>query len=179
MLFKKQYLGEENIREDIATLLVSAFPEDERPPVHYFFKSLERKQNQLYAYFDNDEFIGFVYLSLYQDVCYLFFLAVKEDKRHQGYGGNIIEDIKKTYPDYVILLCYEEVDHKYPNYEERVTREKFYHSHGFKDNKIKTNEYGVIFQTVYIGHHLVDFPTYVEIFVQCFGEQARKHIKQA
>ena len=177
MLIRKQYFGEEDIEKEIGTLLVEAFPEEERPSVHYFFKSLERKGNNLFAYYLNNTFIGFAYVSLYQDVCYLFFLAVKEDKRHQGYGGEILEDIKKTYKDYVILLCFEEIDPKYPNYQERIIRKDFYYSHGFKDNKMKTNEYGVIYETAYIGNHTVDFPTYVEIFVLGFGEYSRKYIK--
>ena len=160
-------------------MLESAFPIDERPPTKYFFKSLERKENKLFAYYFNNTFIGFTFLCFYQDVCYIFFLAVEEHYRHQGFGGQIIEDIKKSYPDHVLLLCFEELDSKYPNYEERVKRKNFYYSHGFKDNKMKTNEFGVIFETAFIGKHQVDFPTYIEIFVIGFGEYARTHIKQA
>ena len=179
MLEKKLYTNQKDIKEDVATLLVNAFPEDERPPVPYFFQSLERKGNNIYTYYLNDEFIGFTYVTLYEDVCYLFFLAVSENKRHQGFGGQILEDIKKTYSDYVILLCFEEIDQKYPNYEQRIKRKEFYYSHGFKDNKLKTNEFGVIFDTAFIGQHLVNFATYVEIFVLGFGEFARQYIKQA
>ena len=76
------------------------------------------------------------------------------------------------------LLCYEEVDPKYDNYEERVIREKFYHSHGFKANGLKTNEYGVVYETAYIGEHKVDFKSYQEIFVLGFGERNRPYIKE-
>ena len=44
---------------------------------------------------------------------------------------------------------------------------------------MKTNEFGVIFETAFIGKHQIDFSTYVEIFVIGFGEFARKHIKPA
>ena len=179
MLEKRQYLGELDIKKSVSSLLESAFPIEERPPTKYFFKSLERKENKLFAYYLDNTFIGFTFLCFYQDVCYIFFLAVHEDYRHQGFGGQIIEDIKSTYPEYVILLCFEEIDPKYSNYEERVTRKNFYYSHGFKDNKMKTNEFGVIFETAFIGKHQVDFPTYVEIFVIGFGEFARKHIQPA
>ena len=179
MLEKREYLGEKSIKKEVSSLLECAFPIDERPPTKYFFKSLERKENKLFAYYLDNTFIGFTFLCFYQDVCYIFFLAVSESYRHQGYGGEIIEDIKKSYPDYVILLCFEELDPKYPNYEERAKRKNFYYSHGFKDNKMKTNEFGVIFETAFIGKHRVDFSTYVEIFVIGFGEFARKHIKPA
>ena len=179
MLEKREYLGELDIRNDVSSLLESAFPIEERPPTEYFFKSLERKENKLFAYYLNNTFIGFTYLCFYQDVCYIFFLAVSENYRHQGYGGQIIEDIKASYPEHVILLCFEEIDPKYDNYVERLQRKNFYYSHGFQDNKLKTNEFGVIFETAFIGKHLIDFATYVEIFVIGFGEFARKHIKPA
>ena len=168
MLRKEEYLGDLKMKKEVSLLLESAFPEDERPPTKYFFKSLERKENKLFAYYLDKAFIGFAFLSFYQDVCYIFFLAVVEDKRHQGFGGEIIEDIKKEYPDLVLLLCYEEVDPKYSNYEERVIRKDFYYSHGFISNKLKTNEYGVIYETAYIGSHQVDFSSYQEILVLGF-----------
>ena len=179
MLNKILYLDQIDIKREVSSLLESAFPEDERPPTKYFFKSLKKKENKLYAYYLDNTFIGFAFLSFYQDVCYIFFLAVVEEYRHQGFGGQIIEDIKKEYLDLVLLLCYEEVDPKYPNYEERVIRQKFYFSHCFKPNKLKTNEYGVIYETAYIGSHQVDFTSYQEIFVLGFGERNRPYIKEA
>lgn len=179
MLNKIEYLDQLDIKKEVSSLLESAFPEDERPPTKYFFKSLEKKENKLFAYYFNNTFIGFSFLSFYQDVCYIFFLAVSETYRHQGFGGQIIEDIKKEYSDLVLLLCFEEVDPKYPNYIERVNRRNFYYSHGFKPNKLKTNEYGVIYETAYIGSHQVDFSSYQEIFVLGFGERNRPYIKEA
>lgn len=176
MLEKRLFQGEKALQKLVIPLYESAFPINERPPVKYFFASLKKKENNLYLYFDKEEFIGFAYLTFYQDVCYLFFLAVSLSKRHQGYGGQILEDIKKVYKDYVIMLCYEEVDPKYPNYLERKNREHFYLSHGFKDNKMKTNEFGVIYQTVFIGNHQIDFLTYREIFRLGFGQKALKYL---
>lgn len=179
MLEKRLYLDQLDIKKDVSNLLESAFPIEERPSTDYFFKSLEKKENQLFAYYLNNTFIGFAFLSFYKDVCYIFFLAVEENKRHQGYGGQILEDIKKEYSKLVLLLCFEEVDPKYPNYLERVDRRNFYYSHGFKPNKLKTNEYGVIYETAYIGSHQVDFSSYQEIFVLGFGEHNRPYIKEA
>ena len=39
MLEKVLFNEESNIREDVANLLVTAFPSDERPPVDIFFNS--------------------------------------------------------------------------------------------------------------------------------------------
>lgn len=178
MLNKRVFNGEKDDKKLITPLYKEAFPISERPPVSLFYRHLKKKENHLLLYFLDEVFIGFAYLTFYQDVCYLFFLAVEKNKRHQGYGGLILEDIKKTYHDYVILLCYEEVNPASSNYLERVQREQFYSKHGFKDNKMKTDEFGVIFQSAYIGQHQVDFITYREVFKLGFGKVASKFIKE-
>lgn len=179
MLRKIAFSNQKDIKEEVIKLYESAFPIEERPPTKRFFSILKKKYNQLFVYYDDDEFIGFTFLTFYQDVCYLFFLAVKEEKRHHGYGGQILEIIKSEYRDFVILICYEEVNPQYPNYEERVAREKFYLSHGFKNNKMKTDEFGVVYQSAYIGCHTVSFETYVTVFEIGFGKFARRFLKEA
>ena len=172
------YHQQENVRKDVAFLFLEAFPEDERPPVSRFFANLKRKENKLLAYYQEGVFIGFSYLTFYEDVCFIFFLAISKEYRHQGYGGWILEYLKQEYQDYVLLLGYEEVDPRYPNYQERINRERFYFAHGFKNNHLKTDEYGVIFQTAFIGHHQIDFKTYLEIFKLGFGQGCEKFIKE-
>ena len=179
MLKQIVYREQENIKRDVSDLFLVAFPEDERPPLETFLKSLKQKEITLLTFYDNEKFIGFAYLAIHKDICCLYFFAVNKEYRHLGYGGQIIEILKKEYKDYVLMLCYEEVDPKYENYEERVSRKAFYYKHGFIDNKIKTNEYGVIYETAYIGSHQVDFASYQEIFVLGFGERNRPYIKEA
>ena len=181
MLNKIIYSNQENIKKDVGDLLVEAFPEDERPPVDIFFKNLEinKEHTRLIAYYDNNTFIGFTSLVFYQDICYLFFLAVSPTLRHQGYGSQILEMIKKDYQDYIILLAFEEVNPKYANYEERKNRRAFYFNHGFKDNGFKSNEWGVIFETAYIGKRKVSFNEYKEIFKIGFNVNPDKYLKEA
>ena len=179
MLRKELYSDTEKARKEVSALFLEAFPEDERPPLEVFLNSLKKKEITMLLFYDNETFIGFAYLAMHEDICFIYFLAVSSSSRHQGYGGQILEIIKKDFKDYVIMLCYEEVDTKYQNYEERVLRKNFYRSHGFIDNKIKTNEYGVIYETAYIGSHLVSFVSYQEIFVLGFGERNRPYIKEA
>ena len=168
------------IKKDITPLFKKAFPKDERPPVYYFYKNIKRyNENKLFAYYDEEEFIGFTYLTFYKDIVYLFFLAVSENKRNQGYGSKILSLIKEEYKDKVILLCYEEIDEKYPDYENRKKRESFYLKNGFVSNNLKTNEFGVIFQTAYIGTHQVSFSDYQQIFRLGFSDFALKYLKKA
>ena len=171
------YLDNKNIRSDIEPLFVSAFPENERPSADYYFASFDGDNKKLFGFYDNDIFVGFASVVLYEDICYIFFLAVDENKRQKGYGSKILDSIKKMYEKYVILLCYEEVDKKYKDYEKRRKREAFYLKNGFINNNLKTNEFGVVFQTVYYGSHQVSFEQYQQIFATGFGEWCIKHLK--
>jgi len=181
MLSKIIYSNQENIKKDVANLLVTAFPKDERPPVDIFFHnlSINKENTRLLAFYIEDNFIGFTSLVLYKDICYIFFLAVFPTYRKKGYGGEILEMIKKDYQEYIILLCYEEVSPKYTNFEQRKTREAFYKKHGFKDNGFKTEEWGVTFQTAYIGKRPVAFVEYLEIFKIGFNVNPSKYLKIA
>lgn len=179
MLSLFDYQDHKKIIDDISILYLEAFPEEERPPLDIFIKSLDNKDITLLAFYENKKFIGFTYLAFYKDICCLYFFAVNKKYRHQGYGGQILEILKEKYAQYVLMLCYEEVDSKYPNYEERVNRKNFYYHHGFKDNQIKTNEYGVIYETAYIGSHQVSFANYLTIFKMVFGPGHEKYVKDA
>lgn len=174
MLEKIKYVSQINIRNDVSKLLTSAFPANERPPVAIFFDNFKNENNVLLAFYQDDIFIGFTALTFYKDICYIFFLAVSPNCQNQGYGTEIIEILKKDYRDNVLLLAYEEVNQKYPDYLNRKRREDFYIKRGFKNNELKTNEWGVVFQTAYIGKRKVSFLEYLEIFKMGFGVQAEK-----
>ena len=84
------YKENHQIKIDVKPLYLSAFPKNERPPAHYFFKKAEKENNDIFAYYENDEFIGFSQLTTYKDICYIFFLAVSENHRNEGYGSKIL-----------------------------------------------------------------------------------------
>ena len=175
----KDFRDYPQIKKDIRPLFLSAFPEDERPPANIYFKNFKKDINQLFGFYVGDTFIGFASVTFYKDICYLFFLAVKEEQRDKGYGSKIISILKERFKDYVLLICYEEVDKKYPDYENRLRREKFYIRNGFIKNPLKTNEFGVIYQSAYIGSHTVSFEEYKEIFASGFGDYAVKFLSAA
>ena len=172
------YKNNQSIRKDIEPLFISAFPKEERPESDYFFSSFDKENNHLYGFYDKKEFVGFASVIIYKHICYIFFLAVSEEHRSKGYGSKILKEIRNLYKDSVILLCYEYVDPSYIDYENRKRREKFYMNNGFKKNPLITNEFGVIFQTAYIGNKTVSFEEYQEIFKYGYGEFTIKHLKE-
>lgn len=167
------------IRNKIEPLYISAFPPEERPPEEMFFSNAEKKDNELFAVYEGEEFIGFTDLLFYKDLCYLFFLAVSPEFRNKGYGSQIVQEVLKKYPDKTFILCYDEVDDKYSDNELRIRRRDFYYRNGFKDNNLKTCEYGVRYDTVYHGSHQVSFENYLGIFLHCYGFGVEKIVKKA
>ena len=168
----------QKIKEDITPLYLSAFPEEERPPENIFYQSFERKENRLYAFYDNDVFVGFCSITLFEDVCCIFFLAVSSSLRHQGYGHQIISIIKELYKDYTLMLCYEEIDDKYLDNEMRKKRESFYQDNGFQRTDVLIEEYGVRYHIASIGPRKIAFAIYQNIFKTMFKYGNLKRLKE-
>ena len=167
------------IRRDIEPLYISAFPVEERPPAFLFFdKSLE-EGNELFGIYKNNEFIGFTNVLSYKDISYIFFLAVSPNKRNQGYGSKILQSVLNLNKEMTYFLCYEEIDDKYLDNSLRIKRREFYHRNGFKDNNLKTCEYGVYYDTCYQGNRQVTFDDYLELMIARYGNRAKKYIKKA
>lgn len=173
------YKLDQNIKSDIEPLYISSFPEEERPPVEMFFSFALKEDNDIYAIYDNNSFIGFTNLLFYKDLCYLFFLAVTPESRNKGYGSQIIKEIFNMYPNKNFILCYDEIDDKYQDNSLRIRRRDFYYRNGFKDNELKTCEYGVRYDTCYYGSHKVSFEDYQGLFIHCYGPQTKKIVKKA
>ena len=178
-MVSKNYKHHPEIRKDIQKLYVSAFPRVERPPVNMFFNEAKKSDNELLGFYLDNRFIGFTNLLFYKDLCYMFFLAVSPEYRNEGFGSQIIQEAFKEYPDKTFVLCYDEVDEKYSDNNLRIRRRNFYLRNGFKDNNLKTLEYGVRYDTVYHGHHQIPFEDYLGLMIHCYGPLAKKYIKKA
>ncbi len=57
---------------------------------------------------DEDEFVGFMVVKLYEKLAYLFSLAIDGRCRSKGYGGRALETLRTLYPAnnrWSILKC--------------------------------------------------------------------------
>ena len=93
------YNNDQTIRKDVEPLFISAFPKEERPEPDYFFSSFDKENNHLYAFYDKKTFVGFASVIIYKHICYIFFLAVKDEYRNKGYGSEILKEIRNLYKD--------------------------------------------------------------------------------
>ena len=169
-----------SIKKDIESLYNSAFPEDERPPFSWTYEVFNKTEESfMIGYYKNNEFIGYIHYVIYLDILYIAFFAISKNKRNQGYGTQILNDIKESYPFHTLLLCFEEVNKKYPDLDNRIKRKKFYETNGYINNNLKTQEGDVVYQSAYNGSMKVNYQEYQQIFDLVYGKDAHKtYLKQ-
>lgn len=117
--------------DEIRALYESAFPENERAPFSVLLRKSRRKNVDFKAYFDGETLVGMTYSVHQDDLTYLFYLAVPEELRGQGYGSEILQLLKQMYPDHRIFLSMEEFRTDAPNYAIRLRRKGFYERNGY------------------------------------------------
>ncbi|MBO5343264.1 MAG: GNAT family N-acetyltransferase [Ruminococcus sp.] len=132
-------------------LYISAFPMEERCPYFIMMNREKRGKSEMLVARDKGEFIGFAYMVCDQKLAYLFYLAVDDSKRGQGYGTKIIEAVKKKYNGMRIFLAREQLDKSAENYAQRVSRRNFYIRCGFEDLPCCIKEGSVVYDVMGIG----------------------------
>ena len=107
---------------DIKTLLkvrrlyLDSFPDFERLPFWVLLYKSQKNDSNLYVIYDDEKFVGLMNLAYYEDIVYLYYLAIDPSQQSQGYGSKILHYLKDTYPDKRILLNIEKVEKASENY---------------------------------------------------------------
>lgn len=110
-----------------------AFPKIEQLPVWFLRMRAMHKGVEYLSLREDDEFIGFTYLTHYNGSMLIYFLATDEKLRGKGYGSKVIKWIKEYYTNEKILVIMETVHEESENSEQRKIRKDFYLRNGFKD----------------------------------------------
>lgn len=134
-------------KNQIKHLYKTAFPTKERLPLSFLFYKTKKGANSFYAAVDNNEFVGLAYVIRFENLVYINYLAIEENKRGNGYGTEILHTIKAMHPDCIITLLIEDTDDIHAdNYDERIRRLGFYKRNGYKQLHVKVTEIGVKFE---------------------------------
>ena len=117
----------------VASLYEAAFPVEERLPLWQLsWNSLKNGQSFL-AYFDQEVFIGFTYAICTDNLVYLLFLAVEESKQSQGYGSQILAQVREEAGERPCVLTIEPMDEEdVSNRTQRLKRLAFYENNGYQ-----------------------------------------------
>lgn len=133
-------------KKEVKKLYQEAFPKEEKMP--FWLLCLLDKENttQFYGIYDKEQFVGLVYNVYYQDIVFIFYLAINPKLRGQGYGSRVLKALQEKYLQYRMVLNIEQVDEKSSNYQQRLKRRKFYENNGFSGLNYTITEMGVVYE---------------------------------
>ena len=156
-----------DINQDIAlcrqakALYQTAFPKEERLPWWILRLNARRKGVDLSAFVEGDVFCGFTASVTVEDLHFLLFFAIDEEKRGMGYGSAILRMLQERYK--TLVLNVELLDSAAENYEQRKRRFAFYQRNGLVDTHYHVWEVGGKFR-VLSTDPVLDVKQYKKIF---------------
>lgn len=95
---------------------------------------------------DGGTFVGFMVVQTYENLAYLFFLAIDADCRSKGYGSCAIEMLRKKYPDKKHVVDFEMPDDSADNSRQREKRRDFYLRNGYRETGLFLSYLGVDYE---------------------------------
>jgi len=141
--------------DKVEKLNKEAFPEEERVPLSEFLRYQDREDAHFFAFYNQEEFVGFAFAISNPKAFYISFFAIMPHLRSHGYGKEIIEKLTDFYQR-TMLLEVERLDEECDNLEQRKARMDFYHQNGFKTANAFLEAYRDIFQKLQ-NEHYFDF----------------------
>lgn len=133
---------------EVNVLAKEAFPPEEYLAPSEIVKMAEQGDVDFWAITAHDEFVGFMVVKLYENLAYLFFLAISSLCRSKGYGGKAITLLQETYPDKQQVVDLEMLDDNAINKEQREKRRKFYLRNGYKETGLFLSYLGVDYEVL-------------------------------
>ncbi|MGT2750219.1 GNAT family N-acetyltransferase [Streptococcus orisasini] len=137
-LIKRDSLSQQKVRlfskayNDVKKLYLSAFPPNERLSYFLLLVNSVRSLAKCYAYYDQEEFVGFAYILESKKQVFVLFLAVNEPIRSKGYGSMILAQIREYAQARPLILTIEPLEQEAPNSEQRKQRLAFYERNGYQ-----------------------------------------------
>lgn len=131
---------------DIECLAAEAFPPEEYLAPSRLAEMAQSKNFDFWTLLDAERFVGFMAVLLYEDLAYLFFLAVMPEYRSKGYGGRAIETLKALYPGKKQVVDFEKPDPTVTNRHQRERRRRFYLNSGYRETGFFLSYLGVDYE---------------------------------
>ena len=148
----------------IEALNDEAFPEEERISLEEFLALENQDYYHFFAFYDEEDFVGFASVLYNARVFYMSFFAIVPDKRSHGYGSQIIDKLVDFYgPERSMVLEVERLDEPNDNPEQRQSRWDFYQRNGFTTSNAFLEYEGLSFEILYRGETF-DQAAYEDIF---------------
>lgn len=162
--------------KSVKRLYKSAFPTDEKAPFGLLMRKSKKDNVDFWAAYSGDKWVGLAYVLSYKDISYLFYLAIDDKARGNGFGSGVLGALKEKYKGRNLFLAIEEIDEKAENYSERINRKKFYEKNGFHDLNCKLREASVVYDLLGLGDKIKP-KDYADMFDEYLGKMFRRFVK--
>lgn len=97
-------MSKTNITPKVKQLYLQAFPDYERWPFELLVYKSKEKNSDFHAIYDGSEYVDLLHLTYYQDIVYIFYLAIDPSQQSKGYESEIIQHLRKIYKNNRLLL---------------------------------------------------------------------------
>lgn len=135
----------------IRRLYRTSFPKKERVSFGSMVRRARKPHVDFLSFYQDNDLAGMAYLFTWEDVLYLFYLAVSPQLQNQGIGGKILDLLKDRYPERRIVLSIEPLEENAANFSQRQRRLDFYRGHGFADIGLSSTHRGMRYTTLVYG----------------------------
>lgn len=147
MKLNTEHITENNRFWDaINELAKEAFPPEEYLAPKELVKMAKSDNFDFLLLTDENRFVGFMVVQIYENMAYLFFLAIDKNSRSKGYGSQAIEALRGKYPDKNHIVDFEMLDNTAPNKEQREKRRNFYLRNGYRETGLFLSYLGVDYE---------------------------------
>lgn len=160
----------------IYRLYQSAFPRSEKKPFS-MIRSMHKKGKSDVWYCENGgKFAGLVITINGPDKVLLDYLAVHGKCRGQGFGSEILRQMREQYRGKGVFLEIETVKESAENYEERKRRKQFYLSNGMTELGVFVELFGVEMELLGFDC-ILTFDEYYAFYRDNYNAWAAEHVK--
>lgn len=116
----------------VKEIYLASFPKKERMPFWSMRLMAKMTATRFWEFSDGDTVCGFAYLGMAEGISFLMFLAVDPSLRSRGYGGRILEEIRRRCSPDKILVSIERCAEGADNLSQRRRRREFYLRNGYE-----------------------------------------------
>lgn len=133
-------------RAQVDLLAKEAFPPEEYLAPAKLIDMARSDHFDFLALLDGDDFVGFLAVLTYENMAYLFFLAIDASRRGEGYGSRALETLRAQYPGMTHVVDFEMPDPAAANREQRLRRRRFYQRSGYQETGLFLSYLGVDYE---------------------------------
>ncbi|XJS10736.1 GNAT family N-acetyltransferase [Aerococcaceae bacterium WGS1372] len=159
-------------------LYLEAFPKAERKPIETLYTHQDLDYCDVFGITTKEggPFVGMITTIKGENLIMVEYFAIAPEFRGQGYGSRTLELLLEKYPDTPICLEIEDTqDKRASNYEQRLSRKRFYQANGFNPVNWVISYFGVPLELM-ATQEGIEFNEYIKLYEPFYGETTQDKI---